>query len=576
MTYTVKSLIDENTENSNDDPGLFPAKLAYLVLPGASAPAPSAQISAALGNATDGDDVLSGANTNDVLDGGDGNDRLFGLGGNDYLIGGSGADALDGGAGLDLASYTGSARAVNVSLAYGAGYTGDARGDTLIGIEDLRGSAFGDWLRGNINANWLDGDAGNDTIEGGGGADRLLGGAGADVLHGDGGNDILVGGTGADALEGGAGIDTASYSGSATPVNVSLALGKGFSGDASGDKLYGIENLAGSALGDWLRGSAVANVLDGGDGNDTIEGGGGTDRLLGGAGADVLHGGDGYDLLLGGAGADALEGGAGYDTANYVDASGGVWIDLRTGVGHSFEAEGDRLFGIEKVVGGNFDDLLISSSGGSALSGGGGNDHLSGSRGGDDRLDGGAGADGLYGWEGNDTVVYDSAATGVTVSLLNESLNTGEAGGDHYAGVENIVGSAFADTLIGDTGGNRLDGIEGNDKLDGGAGTDTLTGGAGADTFVFSSSGDTGLGAAADRITDFSKSQGDKIDLSGITGGAGGFIGSAAFGHHANEVRAETGGGATNVYIDVDGDGTADAQIRLTGAISLATGDFSL
>jgi Ca2+-binding RTX toxin-like protein len=49
----------------------------------------------------------------------------------------------------------------------------------------------------------------------------------------------------------------------------------------------------------------------------------------------------------------------------------------------------------------------------------------------------------------------------------------------------------------------------GNDKLYGGAGKDTLTGGKGADIFVF----DTAP-ASRDTITDFSRTDGDKIQLS--------------------------------------------------------------
>jgi Ca2+-binding RTX toxin-like protein len=66
-------------------------------------------------------------------------------------------------------------------------------------------------------------------------------------------------------------------------------------------------------------------------------------------------------------------------------------------------------------------------------------------------------------------------------------------------------------------------------------------GGAGADTFVLSAVSDSAVGYAnADLITDFSSAQGDKIDLSAITGGEGTFIGTGEFTHHADEVRAVT------------------------------------
>ena len=58
----------------------------------------------------------------------------------------------------------------------------------------------------------------------------------------------------------------------------------------------------------------------------------------------------------------------------------------------------------------------------------------------------------------------------------------GYAQGDLINGVENVVGSKFADTLIGDHGSNRFDSGGGDDTLDGGPGGDMLNGGAGNDT----------------------------------------------------------------------------------------------
>ena len=47
------------------------------------------------------------------------------------------------------------------------------------------------------------------------------------------------------------------------------------------------------------------------------------------------------------------------------------------------------------------------------------------------------------------------------------------------SGIENIIGSAFNDTLTGTTGANVMDGGAGNDSLSGLAGADTLVGGEG-------------------------------------------------------------------------------------------------
>jgi VCBS repeat-containing protein len=73
-------------------------------------------------------------------------------------------------------------------------------------------------------------------------------------------------------------------------------------------------------------------------------------------------------------------------------------------------------------------------------------------------------------------------------------------------------------TLIGVGGNDVLIGGRGNDVLISGGGNDVLTGGTGADTFKYVALIDSpkSVATAADTITDFSKSQGDKVDLSGI------------------------------------------------------------
>ena len=52
--------------------------------------------------------------------------------------------------------------------------TGDAAGDTYIGIANLTGSAFDDTLTGDDNNNTLTGGVGNDILDGGAGCDSLI------------------------------------------------------------------------------------------------------------------------------------------------------------------------------------------------------------------------------------------------------------------------------------------------------------------------------------------------------------------------------------------------------------------
>jgi Ca2+-binding RTX toxin-like protein len=531
---------------------------------------------------TNFNDVLFGSTVADSIYGYAGNDYLWGGDGNDFLQGAAGADTLVGGNGIDTADYNGAA-GVYVNLSTGYGYYGEAAGDRLYSIENVQGTVgYGDTLIGSAVANVLSGYGGNDS---------LYGYDGNDALYGMDGNDFLQGGNGADWLDGGAGTDTVDYNGAAG-VHVNLSTGYGYYGEAAGDRLFNIENVQGTGgYGDTLIGSAVANVLSGYGGND---------------------------FLQGGAGADTLHGGSGIDTADYNGAAG-VYVNLSTGYGYYGEAAGDRLYDIENVQGTvGYGDTLIGSAVANVLSGYSGNDSLYGNDGndtlsgmdGNDFLQGGNGADWLDGGAGTDTVDYNGTA-GVYVNLSTGYGYYGEAAGDRLFNVENVQGTiGYGDTLIGSavanvlsgyggndslygyagndllygmSGNDYLSGGDGNDMLSGGAGKDTLVGGAGADRFQFTAVGDSVVGANADRITDFSRTQGDKIDLAGIdanTGVAGNqgfsFIGTGVYTHHAGELRYVFSGADTVIGGDVNGDGTSDFHIVVAGHVALTAGDFVL
>ena len=387
-------------------------------------------------------------------------------------------------------------------------------------------------------------------------ADVLRGLGGNDMLFGGSGNDTLDGGSGADVLIGGDGTDTADYSLSAAGVTVSLLTGLGAGGDAQGDTLGGIENITGSAQADTLTGDGAANTLDGGSGNDTLIGGAGADTLIGGLGtdtasyassgagvtvnlqtgsgsggdaqgdtlsgieniigsafADVLTGDGGANTLVGGAGPDALNGGGGTDTADYSSSAMAVNVNLLANSGAGGDAQGDTFSSIENIIGSAFADMLTGDTGANTLDG----------RSGNDTLIGGAGADALIGGAGTDTANYSSSAAGVTVSLQTGSGSGGDAQGDTLSSIENITGSAQADTLTGDGGVNMLAGGLGADVLNGRAGNDTLSGGADNDTFTFDATAFTPAQSGSaffDRILDYSLAEGDSLDFSAIAHGA--------------------------------------------------------
>lgn len=577
------------------------------------------------------DDVLTGSDRSRSLSGGAGNDTLT-LHETGWLEGGAGADTLIGETGAEfpssIAVYTSSSAGVMVNLAAGTASGGEAEGDVLQNITGVSGSARSDLLIGDAGRNYLSGDAGND---------RINGGAGDDTLDGGNGDDWLVGGAGGGNLIGGAGSDTAAFAASAAGVQINLAEDRtiGLGGDAEGVQFTSIENILGSRFADTLTGGAQDNRFEGGTGADALDGGAGRDtaayagsaagvvvNLLGGVGfgtghggdaeGDVLRGfenlvgsaqadtlsGDGADNVLeGGAGADMLFGRAGLDTASYAGSAAGVTVQLtgggpgrpaEVGTGTGGDAAGDRLYDIENVAGsahadrliGNHDDsALWGGDGSDALYGNGGNDSLDGGAG-NDRLVGGAGADILTGGAGIDTAYYHTENTagddGVSVDLAAHRGSRGAAAGDTLYGIENLFGSADRDALAGDDASN---------VLTGGRGNDVLTGRGGADIFTPAETPHSPLGSSweVDTITDFSRIQGDKIDLRPIDADGNDANGDTAFtlvpggvftgmGHEA--ILRVTGGG-TDVLLDLNGNGQAEIVIKVQG-IALIASDLLL
>lgn len=329
----------------------------------------------------------------------------------------------------------------------------------------------------------------SEILRGLGGNDELIGRAGSDVLRGGTGDDRLEGGSSGDRLFGGVGIDTATYLTATSGVSLNLTAGIGFQGHANGDEFFSIENVVGSDFGDLLIGSAEDNFLSGG------------------RRADELRGSAGDDILEGGGGGDIINGGSGIDTASFVTAGGAVALNLTSGVGFGGNANGDTYIRIENIIGSDFGDLLIGSAGDNAINGGRGADELRGSAG-DDMLEGGGGGDIINGGSGIDTATFTTAGGGVTLSLTTGVGTRGNATGDTYIRVENVLGSAHDDVIVGSSDDNALQGWLGDDVLRGSAGDDTLNGGRGNDTLVGGSGDDVFVfrtGNGDDVIEDFSR-----------------------------------------------------------------------
>lgn len=279
-----------------------------------------------------------------------------------------------------------------------------------------------------------------------------------------------------------------------------------------------IENAIGTIFDDTIYGNDLNNTLEGGSGNDFLDGGAGSDVLLGGfdndiimggdqsdflaggGGDDELYGGDGDDKLNGGRGEDIIDGGTGIDRLFYANSTSAVHINLASDVHSGGHAEGDQISNIENIVGSKFNDVIVGNDQENTLSGGEG----------DDLFEGLGGADIFRGNSGIDTVTYVQSTEGISINLEKNTALYGDAQGDTFFGIENIVGSSENDSIVGGkqdnvlsggTGDDYLFGNDGNDLLIGGGGNDVLLGGIGDDRLLGNKGDDTlNGGSGADTI----------------------------------------------------------------------------
>lgn len=544
-------------------------------------------------NGDAGSDILTGGASADTLNGGSGSDTLDGKGGSDVMVGGTGDDSyvIDNagdvvtelaGEGLDTVkasiSWTLGANVENLDL----WTTGNLNG---------AGNDLDNTINGNSGKNILEGGAGADFLVGGDGDDQLFGGAGDDRLTGNNGSDTLNGGAGADRLSGGAGADVFVFGAAADFGSLTTSDIIGDFNAAEGDRLdltaldanslvAGVQHFSfiGASAFTKTAGQLRTQVSGGdiilsgdvnGDGaadfrlvvhtgsltasdfvtnslavvpvsgalsslaetvTNVISGTLGADNLIGTTASDILKGFDGADVLEGRAGADTMIGGLG-DDRYIVDNIGDVVTELAN--------QGTDIVrsSVNWTLGANIENLDLT---GSAVKGVGNDlDNTINGNSGNNILEGGAGADFLVGGDGDDQI-------------------------------------------FGGAGDDRLTGNNGVDILVGGAGADRFSGGAGADTFVFQALGDLAGNSGYDVINDFTRADGDRIDLrmldaDSVHAGDQAFtwIGNSAFSHTASELRYDVRGGDLFVTGDLNGDGAADFGLPVH-TTSLLAQDFFL
>jgi Ca2+-binding RTX toxin-like protein len=350
-------------------------------------------------NGGPGNDIIYGYGGNDTLNGNDGDDRIFGGSGNDTLSGGQGNDifngsrgddVINGGSGADTViydrdvEYNGILGAIinldngNKSDSLGVVTDGFGNQDTLIGIEEARGTLANDSFTGDDQDNFFRSLAGSDTMYGYIGFDTMRPGAG---------NDSFDGGNG--SVDGSPAIDSLDYADA--PSGLTATLGPGG---------------AGSLIDPWL-------------GTDTYIG---VEGLNGTAFADQLTGNEQNNRFRGQAGADIIDGAAGIDTIDYrreVNFGGVSGVTVNLGQQSATDGFGnvDVLLNIENARGTPFADTLLGSAGVNDLRGDAGGDLIDGLGSPDVVF-----SEVLWGQAGNDVFAYRPGYGLTVVADLNHAL----------------------------------------------------------------------------------------------------------------------------------------------------------
>lgn len=469
----------------------------------------------------DGDDYVICMNPlDDAIYGGDGNDTIQIRSLATSYTGGYGTDSIDGGSGTDAILFY--AQSVNVNLALGQ-MTYEANPttiNTIVNVENVKGSIDDDVIYGSSVDNKLEGNDGNDELYGAGGNDLLYGGNGDDtyIIKTGEGVDQIFDTSGTDKIKFGTGITTGTLTYFSEGDDL-LIKHNGTTLVRLVDHLYNANNietiqfsdnstlslkdvfirtLKGTEGADTITAShgAIQDVINGNGGNDAIYGYGGNDKVNGGAGNDTVYAHEGddkavyvygenigaTDLYYGGTGSDTLElhfklsdmtQDINDDLAAYY-----TYITNPTNINLNAATGAEYVFSEFGLTAGRFETVKVfvdgveydASNVGNIITGTSGDDYLGGT-------------------SGNDII------NGL------DGYNLFEAGNGH----DIIIGGNIGDDEIYAEGGN--------DVIYGKGGFNYMQGGSGADTFVYEAA--TAFDDE-DTILDFKANEGDKLNLSDL------------------------------------------------------------
>ncbi len=283
----------------------------------------------------------------------------------------------------------------------------------------------------------------------------------------------------------------------------------------------------------FVNDTPVACRAFGQAGNDNLVGGSGDDQLNGGDDADTLEGRAGNDLLTGGAGDDSyIFAGTALGNDTVVEAAS---VNEDTLDFSSYGVTQPSIAGLQPVTTTPFAQVSSANSA-------------------------------LYGPLAVYSVNFDLALTTPQLIGSNFSLKLSDS-----AGIEDVYGSAYSDSIRGNTRNNsiwgqsgydQIYGRDGNDYLSGGAGNDVIHGGSGNDS-VYGGDGNDSLFADYGNDRLYGDNNNDVLyasvaDATSLYGGAGDDTLMSIGG--SNSDKQIGGTGFDTFWLDSNATETADAD----------------
>jgi trimeric autotransporter adhesin len=321
--------------------------------------------------------------------------------------------------------------------------------------------------------------------------------------------------------------------------------------------------------------SSMNDVVTGGAGGDTVNLGAGANGNVGTNSVDL---GDGTDVLnfdIAGAAeangiiinigtSDAFLNGASGATASASNLVGALTAYARSNdTGNIGSGMVTTFSGVERFVGTDQADIMISGATGANMNAAAGDDEITGGSGAD-TITGGEGQDTVNGGGGDDTIVLGTQAADGTDDIIGGSgVDTIQIGAgasfvfstadSKLQGVENVqLGSGASVTLTGQQEGFNVIGGGGAETIITSAGDDTVNAGLG-DDFIQAAAGADVINGGAGR---------DTVSYADVTG-----------------VTSHGEAAVTGMAVNFSGESVADADITsningLTGVAAIVTGNF--